>query len=442
MTKERNGSDQILKTYMWGQNYVDELIKINAGLGPITASHSPVWPFWAMQDANYNVIGIVNKTGRQVERYEYTPYGERTVYGRQDVLTNIQEETFWFNDAMLTYPQLTSARISWPHPVTLCDFGFQGKMHDTVTGQIYGVARMINAGRFSRRDPEKYIDGMNLYEHLGSNPITRVDPSGTSFLIVPTLVAPTPAQGDAGGWWVALEANVTGGPLRINNAYNLRLWESTRGIGKSACILYVKMTLQFKFKKGTRDWASEAEKRAWMNNYVSAIESAWSNQHRIILAEGDACDCKCPNGTQVKIQITPLFEGIHVSEHWALYIERIKDGGFQGSSTNTSFGSVKLDSEDLTPWWKGTDFQRGAMHEFGHMLGLSDEYNVKGGVTHWLKDTGSVMHSGDAVRPHHYTPFSEWITDKAPQPKKGEKCKYAVQDGKKNWTYENAGIHN
>ena len=51
-----------------------------------------------MQDANYNVIGIVNETGRQLERYEYIPYGERTIYGRQTVLSDADEATNWSND--------------------------------------------------------------------------------------------------------------------------------------------------------------------------------------------------------------------------------------------------------------------------------------------------------------------------------------------------------
>lgn len=33
-----------------------------------------------LQDANYNVLGIVDSDGELVERYEYTPYGQRTVY--------------------------------------------------------------------------------------------------------------------------------------------------------------------------------------------------------------------------------------------------------------------------------------------------------------------------------------------------------------------------
>jgi hypothetical protein len=38
--------------------------------------------FWACQDSNYNVLGLVYATGVLAERYEYTPYGKRTVYSR------------------------------------------------------------------------------------------------------------------------------------------------------------------------------------------------------------------------------------------------------------------------------------------------------------------------------------------------------------------------
>ncbi len=37
-------------------------------------------------------------------------------------------------------------------------------------------------GRFMQRDPKGYVDGMNLYDAFGSNPMTNVDPRGTSFI--------------------------------------------------------------------------------------------------------------------------------------------------------------------------------------------------------------------------------------------------------------------
>jgi len=36
--------------------------------------------FWVCQDANWNVLGVLSPTGRICERYEYTSYGQRTVF--------------------------------------------------------------------------------------------------------------------------------------------------------------------------------------------------------------------------------------------------------------------------------------------------------------------------------------------------------------------------
>jgi len=36
-------------------------------------------------------------------------------------------------------------------------------------------------GRWTTEDPEEYVDGPNLYQFVGSNPINRVDPQGTDF---------------------------------------------------------------------------------------------------------------------------------------------------------------------------------------------------------------------------------------------------------------------
>ena len=45
--------------------------------------------YWVLQDANYNVLGIVEDDGGLKERYEYTPYGQRVAYesaGSADLL--------------------------------------------------------------------------------------------------------------------------------------------------------------------------------------------------------------------------------------------------------------------------------------------------------------------------------------------------------------------
>jgi len=37
--------------------------------------------YYALQDANYNVLGIVESDGDVFEHYEYTPYGQREING-------------------------------------------------------------------------------------------------------------------------------------------------------------------------------------------------------------------------------------------------------------------------------------------------------------------------------------------------------------------------
>lgn len=58
---------------------------------------------------------------------------------------------------------------------------------------------------------------------------------------------------------------------------------------------------------------------------------------------------------------------------------------------------------------KGGKFQRGAVHEFGHMLGLSDEYFKS---SKFSKDYKSVMNSGEKVYSRHDMPYMKWLNAK------------------------------
>lgn len=57
MIETRDGSDDMVKQHVWGLGYVDELAQIRI---PLAAGLSTrVLDFYAMQDANYNVVGLV-----------------------------------------------------------------------------------------------------------------------------------------------------------------------------------------------------------------------------------------------------------------------------------------------------------------------------------------------------------------------------------------------
>jgi hypothetical protein len=151
------------------------------------------------------------RTGRLIERYEYTPYGQRTVYthtyfaadldGDNDVDNvdiGIQSGNFtgsvgaaggktrqqgdmdgdgdvdnmdigiltgqytgslshsYADDPLVTRPALMSFRGGIPgNPTGLCEFGHQGLMHDEGVDLIHNRARTRNYRGFLQRDPPR-----------------------------------------------------------------------------------------------------------------------------------------------------------------------------------------------------------------------------------------------------------------------------------------------
>ena len=89
LVETRNGSGKVLKQYVWGTQYIDELLQVGINEDPWGEGEENCDAFYyAAHDANYNVIGLFEDDGDLIERYEYTPYGQRTVYtsgGSNDV---------------------------------------------------------------------------------------------------------------------------------------------------------------------------------------------------------------------------------------------------------------------------------------------------------------------------------------------------------------------
>jgi RHS repeat-associated protein len=171
--------------------------------------------FWALQGVNFNVYGLVSHSGDLVERYEYTPYGRRTVYSRgwlrcdlngdgvvssadltafdeadsgpnegasiadvrgQGYLSedareeDIQERIGLSvaDDPLVMHSRLESFRLEWLNGPywwqsgaagSLCDIGHQGLLHDkefgpAATGLVHNRRRTLNPllARFNQRD--------------------------------------------------------------------------------------------------------------------------------------------------------------------------------------------------------------------------------------------------------------------------------------------------
>lgn len=156
--EERQGST-VTAQYVWGLGYVNDLVlrddnstsgsygKTSSGLGR---------RLYAQQDANFNVTSLVDDSGSVVQRFVYDPYGAKTTL-----------DGSW---AAVTTDTVKMA------------YGFQDGRQDAVTGLVHfgtpGRDYSPTLGAWGQADRAGYVDGSNLYQFVGGNPVDLVDPSG------------------------------------------------------------------------------------------------------------------------------------------------------------------------------------------------------------------------------------------------------------------------
>ena len=175
--EDRDDSGCVLRQYVWGARYVDNVLEIGINTDPADGQEDDCEDFYyPVQDANFNVVGLVDSAGTLLERYEYTPYGERTVYGRSGS-----------DDTITSAPLYESQRVNtgteqdplWA-PYSLCDLGHQGLFLDKEFSAYDNRRRVLSPplARFLQRDPIGYADGMGLYQYVGSSPTGYLDWAG------------------------------------------------------------------------------------------------------------------------------------------------------------------------------------------------------------------------------------------------------------------------
>lgn len=229
--------------------------------------------------------------------------------------------------------------------------------------------------------------------------------------------------------------------FKVNDAYNLTLYmqkdSTTRGV------LIVHMNLQFYFKKGKSKTGErlvwkEKEKKKYVKDYVAAVQDVWTEAFRL------RTDSRVLQLRQIEVQFEfkTQIEGVWIFDHWELEVTKVEK--LTTSSVAVGEGNVKLDSDD--PYYTYKPKQRAAAHEFGHMMGLRDEYLNDDGEPeqnpHWTKDDTSIMSLGEVPRPRHYTPFAEWLTGqyKKLSELSGQKIVFYVDDGAGGkWTVNGGG---
>lgn len=191
---------------------------------------------------------------------------------------------------------------------------------------------------------------------------------------------------------------------------------------KVAAFVRVIKNLIFQFVDGrdettnaTLKWTPE-EKAHFMETTQKQIMEAWNKGDNLIKA-----DPPLPHVPHIVVvfDVSPYdHEEKHVpSVAWIkLKVVKVLENDDVQSSVETHTPYGLLDSNDTQYRTPGTSavVQRPVVHEFGHMLGLGDEYpRTPGGVVEnqwWRDDEDSVMHLGEEIRPRHLTPFAAWLS--------------------------------
>ncbi len=226
--------------------------------------------------------------------------------------------------------------------------------------------------------------------------------------------------------------------LRAPGTYNLGLYvaegsslhaRNTRGV------LVVHIVVSFVFEN-TRfgDWLP-GQSEAFIHQYRRIIHRVWSDKYPLTTdSRFISMDTVQVSVHLETIDVTGQEERDESTTHWTLWVRKVANwaGSWtRGSSRHGLSDSGDVQANRFQPGTPNQTQQRAVAHEFGHMLGLRDEYsNSTGGVLdnpHHLRDFNSVMNTGEAVAERHYAPFAEWVSLKWRSTDHGERAQAAGQ---------------
>ncbi len=183
---ETDDQGNVTRSYLHGSHYIDERIAVTNTEQTCFNGACDETSFYLTYD-QFTIAGLVDDAGQIQEAYEYDDRGNVRVYVRHDGAPDPNPPgSCPFVDGFDL--QLDSPRNPYffmgrrmdcvQTDLTEADFGGIRQLYD-FRARTYDPAQ----GRFMQRDPKGYVDGMNLYDAFGSNPMRFLDPMGTDAAI-------------------------------------------------------------------------------------------------------------------------------------------------------------------------------------------------------------------------------------------------------------------
>lgn len=151
---------------------------------------------------------------------------------------------------------------------------------------------------------------------------------------------------------------------------------------------------------------TSAERQSYMASAKRQVEDTWSKRFPLV-PSGASCSCRS-GGIEVSIVLHTFARDREGSHGFSVVVSPSEERGFTTQPTRT----LDLGDEHRSPVETGfPGGQQRVAHEFGHTVGLTDEYHWWAGLfgTEGSRDTASIMNLGDEIRPRHYQHFADLV---------------------------------
>lgn len=166
-------------------------------------------------------------------------------------------------------------------------------------------------------------------------------------------------------------------------------------------ILIIYMRIKIIYTDRVNQYWSFIDKDNFEKNFREKINKKWGASNIKTLSSLDS-----RKTISLAFRFSFNKNGFFIYNHWTLNVVKLRKGEWAQSFVTSSLRTGNFDINDFDYVKKSAKTsQRGAVHEFGHMLGLNDEYNS--GV--FISDLKSIMNSGETIRQRHRAIYMPWL---------------------------------